>query len=262
MIRKLILLCLGLVLVVALAGYGLWLSVPLVLGGLVKLVPVGVEDQMGRAVVAGIARPGAVCDDAGTQGEINKIVARLREVMPGQPYNFRVQVVRQKEVNALAAPGGHIVVFSGLVRRMETPEQLAAVLAHEMQHVVQRHSVKGMVRALGLQAALMLLVGDVGLLGDLAGNLTALHFMRGDEQSADDVALETLMRAGIAPEAMRQAFRNLEREERGTTPAVFKYLSSHPPLGERMERVGTMAGGWKGPERKLDVDLSRVCGGL
>ena len=227
-----------------------------------RLVPVAWEDQLGRAVVAGIARNSELCDDSATRAEIARIVHRVSSAIPGHPYSFRVLVVRRPEVNALAAPGGHILVFSGLIARMDSGEQLAAVLAHEMQHVVQRHSVKGILRTLGLQAALTLAVGDVGVLGGLAGKLTSLHFLRGDEQNADDAALATLMRAGIAPEAMRQAFANLERGQNDKSAGVLRYLSSHPPLQDRIERVASGAADWRGPAIPLEVDLSRVCGGL
>lgn len=262
MIRKLLLLVLALVLVCGLALYGIWASLPLLLGGLARLVPVMWEEQLGQAVVAGMTRRSELCDDSATRAVMDRVAGRVAAAIPSHPYSFRVLVVRRPEVNALAAPGGHILVFSGLIERMENGEQLAAVIAHEMQHVVQRHSIKGILRALGLQAALTLAVGDVGVLGGLAGNLTSLHFLRGDEQSADDAALATLMRAGIPPEAMRRAFANLEREQRGQTPAVLRYLSSHPPLRERIERIESRSAAWRGPAIPLDLDFSRVCGGL
>jgi predicted Zn-dependent protease len=235
---KLISLAVGALCLLVLSIYAVWISLPLVLSGAVKLVPVTLEDNIGRAIVSGMARPGNVCDDPATKAFIDTVSARLTSAMPATPYRFNIQVVRNPQVNALAAPGGHILIFSGLIDRMDTPEQLAAVLAHEMQHVVQRHSMKGIVRAVGLQAFLSLVLGDVGIFGDLAGNLTVLHFMRGDEQSADDEALNTLIRAGISPEQMRLAFENLAKASPGESNAIgLKYLSTHPPLQERIERV-------------------------
>jgi len=255
---KLASLAIGVLCLILVAGYVVWRSVPLVLTGVVKLVPTSWEESLGRAVVAGMTRPGSTCDGETSQALISAISQRLQAAMPSSGYRFNIKIVRNPEVNALAAPGGHIVVFSGLIDKMDTPEQLAAVLAHEMQHVVQRHSTRGMMRSLGLQLGLSLIFGDVGLLGDLAGNLTVLHFMRSDEQSADDEALNTLMRAGIPPIEMQRAFENLQRST-GNQPAPLKYLASHPPLTERIERVKSRGSAFQGTARPIGVPMTAAC---
>jgi len=260
MLLKLLSLAIGVLLVLCLGVYLIWQSIPLLLAGVVKLVPVSFEDQLGKAVVAGIVREGKLCDDAGARELVDKVVARLEAAMPKSPYKFEVQVVQNPQVNALAAPGGHIVVFSGLIAKMENPEQLAAVLAHEMQHVVQRHSMKSLVRSVGLQAVLSLVVGDPGVLGGLAGNLTVLHFMRSDEERADDGALDTLLEAGIDPVQMQKAFENLAKaSEGGADFDPLKYLSTHPPLKERILRVQSRAGAIRAAWRPIGVAMSRGC---
>jgi beta-barrel assembly-enhancing protease len=255
---KLASLAIGVLCVILISGYLVWQSLPLLLTGVVKLIPTSWEDSLGRAVVAGITRSGNTCDTESTKQLIDTISQRLQAAMPQSGYRFDIKVVRNPEVNALAAPGGHIVVFSGLIDKMQTPEQLAAVIAHEMQHVVQRHSTRGMMRTLGLQLVLSLVLGDVGFLGDLAGNLTVLHFMRSDEQSADDEALNTLMRAGIAPSEMQHAFENLERST-GNQPAPLKYLASHPPLSERIERVKSRGSSFQGNSRPIGLPMAPAC---
>ena len=258
--RTLASLAVALLFLIGLAIYLVWQGIPLLLAGAVRLVPISWEDRMGQAVVDGITRNESVCTDAPTRELVTKVLARLEESMPKTPYRFDVQVVRNPLVNAMAAPGGHIIVYSGLIERMDNAEQLAAVLAHEMQHVVQRHSMKGMVRAIGLQAFLSLVLGDTGIIGDLAGNLTALQFMRSDEESADDAALQTILRAGIAPAEMQKAFGNLARSEKsGSFEGSFKYLSTHPPLAERIERVRVNSVGWSGLSRKIGVTKSVPC---
>ena len=257
---KLASLAIGVLFVCGLAVYLIWQGIPLLLSGVLRLVPVSWEEQMGRAVVAGMTRTDPVCTDIATRELVSKVLARLEESMPKTPYHFDVQVLRNPLVNAMAAPGGHIIVYSGLIERMDSAEQLAAVLAHEMQHVVQRHSMKGVVRAIGLQTFLSLVLGDVGMLGDLAGNLTVLQFMRADEESADDAALQTILRAGIAPAEMQKAFENLARPEKGESRAgSLKYLSTHPPLAERIERVRVNGAGWRGVTRPIGVTKSVPC---
>ncbi len=237
----------------------IWKGIPMVLSGVVRLVPVSWEERLGRTVASGFTSAGRVCDDSELTENVREIEERLNGAMKRHPYRFTIKVVRNGEVNALAAPGGYIVLFSGLVDRMDTPEQLAGVLAHEMQHVVQRHSTQSMARAVGLQVFLSLLLGDPGFLGDLAGNLGILHFMRADERSADEGAIDTLMRAGIDPNAMIDGFRKLDRDE-NKAPLALKYLSTHPPIPERIAYLKERAGRWRGGARPFRRPLSRACG--
>lgn len=254
---KLASLAIAAVLALGIVIYGLWHAAPLALGGIVRLVPVSVEDQMGLAVARSF---GPVCSGENVDALTKAITARLAPTLDNTPYKFDIRISPRKDVNALAAPGGHIVVFRGLIDAVDNTDQLAAVLAHEMQHVVQRHSTRGIIRTIGLQALLTIMLGDVGALGGLAGNLTVLHFARSDEQSADDAAVKMLMRADIDPSAMERAFANLERvSPSGDTPAAFKYLSTHPPLSERIARVKELSKDFRGPARPIEAPLKNLC---
>lgn len=248
------------VLLITGAIYGVVKALPLLMAGLVRLIPLSLEDKLGEAIVAGMGRRDAVCTEPDTRALIDAVVERLRVASPANPYRFEVRVIRNAQVNAMAAPGGHIVVYSGLIDRMENPEQVAAVLAHEMQHVIQRHSMKGIVRALGIQTFLSLVLGDPGFLGDLAANLGVLHLIRSDEESADDEALETLLRAGIAPEQMRKAFENLAKSGGNDPMGIsLKYLSTHPPLQERIARVKERSAGRSITVRPIAVRMPHPC---
>lgn len=253
---KLASLAIGLLLLLAGAVYLVWRGVPLLISSAVRLVPPTWEERLGSAVTA---RYGAAEECKEAEAAIAAISKRLTQALSPNPYNFQIRVVRDQQVNAMAAPGGHIVIFSGLVNRMESAEELAAVLAHEMQHVVQRHSTQGIVRAVGLQMLIGMLLGDAGGMADLAGNLSALHFARSDEWSADEGALETLMRAGIAPSAMASAFGHLAESSPDRTPSVLAYLSTHPPLAERMELARKREAQWAGPRRSLGISLPKAC---
>ncbi len=254
--------------VAALLGLGLfavliWKGVPLLFSGVVRLVPVSFEQRLGRAVADSFSRGVGYCDDPQLKEDVDAIVQRLSKALPEHPYVFSVQIVRSPEVNALAAPGGYIVIFSGLLERLDSPEQLAGILAHEMQHVIQRHSTKSIVRSLGIQIFLGLVIGDPGGLTGIAGNLGILHFMRGDEQSADEAAIENLMAARLDPEEMVNAFRKLQGKTDGqNNPGVesaFKYFSTHPPIPERIVYLSEKAKQWKGNEEPFPFKLSAAC---
>jgi Zn-dependent protease with chaperone function len=153
----------------------------------------------------------------------------------GSRYRYQWFVAESSEINAFALPGGYVVVHAGLIKAAENADELAGVLAHEIQHVELRHSLKNMIHGLGWRAMLALALGDLsgGLLGDLANQLGALSYSRELEQAADLGALRTLRRAGIAPDGLLSFFDKLARKE---TPSM-TLLASHPATGDRIERL-------------------------
>ena len=80
--------------------------------------------------------------------------------IPNNPYKFEVTVVKSDVVNAFALPGGYVVVFTGLMKKAETGEEVAGVLGHELNHVLQRHGMERIVKNLGLIAVVSIILGD------------------------------------------------------------------------------------------------------
>ncbi|OGW61196.1 MAG: hypothetical protein A2V83_07260 [Nitrospirae bacterium RBG_16_64_22] len=192
-------------------------------------------------------------------GEAPRIVAEIgNRLTAGTPHAFKWHVANDPAVNAFAVPGGHVVVFTGLLRAAGSAEEAAGVLAHEAQHVVMRHSLRGLVRSLGWRAVLSLLVGSAAtetLAGELAVELGLLKFSRAQEAEADREGLLLLKKAGIDPEGMVRFFDGLGRRE-GATIAL---LSSHPASGDRAESLRAeiaRIGPWEA--RKLPYDWDGV----
>jgi len=152
-------------------------------------------------------------------------------------------------------------VFTGLIRATASADELDGVLAHEIQHVVLRHSVRGLVRTMGWRAAIAILFGDTGPLsgvGELASRLGSLKFSRDQETEADLGGLALLRRARIDPRGMIAFFDTLAKEERG--PVAF--LSTHPVSTERAARLRAeveQSGAWPTdpfPDAWTDVKAS------
>jgi Zn-dependent protease with chaperone function len=225
-----------------------WFGFPWVVNRLVALMPVALERKIGEASLAALAPAGKRCVDPSLQ----RIVRTLEKAAPENPYQFQVYVVDDPMVNAFAAPGGFIVMYRGLLDKTRRPEEAAAVLAHEMQHVLQRHSVRGLMRGVSIWAGLIMLTGGSpdGIF-DLAGKLGSLHYQRGDESEADVEGLNLLVDAGVDPQAMVSMLELLDKAA-GDLPAMAKYVSSHPLNKDRIERIRTMAHGRTG-RRPLDV---------
>jgi predicted Zn-dependent protease len=242
-----------LTLVLALATVGLavalylWL-IPAGAALAATLVPVPWEAALGEAVLRELAPPERRCTDPERMRAIDAIMARLLAAAPGQPYTFRVAVVNHSMVNALAAPGGAIVIFRGLLERTSTPEELAGVLAHEIQHVLHRHTTKMVFQQASTAVLLAAVTGDVtGVMAygaDAARVLGALRYTRGFEEEADREAMRMLRAARLDPAGMLAFFRELERLEGGrATPGVFRYLRSHPSAEDRLQTLTRLAAG-------------------
>src|SRR5438046_2895507 len=122
------------------------------------------------------------------------------------PYPLRVYVVDMPTVNAFAAPGGSVVIFRGLLQRTDSPEQLAGVLAHEFQHVLQRHSTRAIIQHTSSGLLIAALTGDVT--GPLAYGLEAarvlghLRYSREAETEAGAEGLTMLLAARVDPAGM------------------------------------------------------------
>ena len=130
------------------------------------------------------------------------------------PYTFRLIVVDNDMVNAFATPGGYIVVFRGLLERTGSAEELAGVLAHEMQHVLRRHGTKTLFRQLSTRALIAVFSGDlesVGTMLETAEALGGLRYRRQDETEADREGMRLIQRARVDPAGMIAFFATLEQ---------------------------------------------------
>lgn len=151
---------------------------------------------------------------------------------------LRFTVVKSKEVNAFALPNGQIVVFSAILKNMETSDELVALLGHEASHINHRHSIKMLCRNLAGYMVVSLLFSDVnGVMAVLAANAQQLHslsYSRSFEQEADEQGLKILMDNNINPIGMVKLFEQLEKESEISIP---KIISSHPLTKERKENM-------------------------
>lgn len=232
-----------LALLVAAVVYGF----PMLVSAMASLVPISVEKKLGEASLPALAPAAKRCSDP----SIDRIVSQLSRASGDERYEFHTYIVEDPMVNAFAAPGGYIVLFRGLLDKTRRPEEAAAVLAHEMQHVLHRHSVRGMMRGASIWIGLALLTGgSPDIITGLAGSLGGLAYQRGDESEADRDGLRLLEEARIDPEAMVRMLEILENVQ-GDAPEPLRYFSSHPLTKDRIEEVRKMASGYRGKAVRL-----------
>lgn len=132
-------------------------------------------------------------------------------------YDIQLHFSNNQIVNAFALPGGKIVIFDGLVQRMESWEELAGLIGHEKAHVDQKHAVKNLTRSLSSYIVFSAMLGDAsGVSSILIENVNMLNEMansRAYETEADMEGLETLRQLKIKPEAMQDLFKRLMTEK-------------------------------------------------
>lgn len=232
-------------------------------------VPVAWEERLGEAVLAQLAPPERRCLDPARVRAIDDLVAALTRPLPAFPYTVRVVVVDQPAVNAFALPGGYIVVLRGLLERTRSAEELAGVLAHELQHILHRHPTRAVLQHASTGLLVAAVTGDVsgalayGLEG--ARTLGLLRYSRRFEEEADREGTRMLVAAGIDPAGMVEFFESLRKEGR-EAPALLQYLSTHPSPAERIARLRGLVAQAPRPPSRLRVDaewgeLRRICPG-
>ncbi|NGY05555.1 M48 family metallopeptidase [Solimonas terrae] len=151
------------------------------------------------------------------------------------PASWEVQVFDSKEINAFALPGGKIGVYTGLLKVATTQAQLAAVLGHEISHVLAGHSASRVSNQMASQFGAVLISAGTGLPADAIGAgaqyLVLLPFSRGDESEADILGMDLMARAGFDPEQAITLWQNMSKQAGQTPPEL---LSTHPSNATRI----------------------------
>ena len=222
-------------------------------------LPVGAERRLGEQIMAEVKRDPAYLDDPVLLDYVRSLWRPLLEAAQArgditaeleQAFSWDIFLVQDRSVNAFALPGGHVGVHLGLVAVTATRDELAAVLAHELSHVSQRHIARSMGSAsrqgaLGMAAMLLgVLIAARGSNPDaaqaaIAGSQAAmiqgqLNFSRDMEREADRIGYGVFRDAGFATPGMAAMFEKLDQASRLNDSGGFPYLRSHPLTTERM----------------------------
>jgi beta-barrel assembly-enhancing protease len=187
--------------------------------------------------------------DHPTSKYIDKLGRKLADKAPGHKFPYTFRVVKQKEINAFALPGGPIYVNIGTIQAGSEAE-LAGVMGHEIAHVVMRHSTRQASRQAKASIPLAILSGVLGAsVGGWAGSLAQMgisigaggvftKYSRDAETEADMVGAQIIYDAGYNPNAMVTFFQKLKAQQGGGGGPSF--LASHPDPGNRAKNVASI----------------------
>ncbi|MBC8258075.1 MAG: M48 family metallopeptidase [SAR324 cluster bacterium] len=210
-------------------------ALPLASGLVAKFVPVSIEKQLGQYVINELFAERKICESTAGKPALEKLVSRLTPA--DSTYEFQVEVIDSTLVNAIAFPGGSILIFRGLLEKSPSAEALSGVLAHEMQHVLQRHGTENLLNQAALFGVFKLLTVEENAIAEtlFAGVqvLSLLKYTRALELEADSSALQLLSQAEINPEEMLTMFKVLQNNS-SSLPDV---LLSHPDMSFRLQKL-------------------------
>ncbi|MDN2718362.1 M48 family metallopeptidase [Janthinobacterium sp. SUN120] len=213
----------------------LWWQGGHAVGALAGLIPLSTEKQLGELALAQVRAQGGISESGVAQQTVQEIG---RQLTTGSRYQYRWLVKQDDTVNAFAMPGGIIVVHMGLLRQAGDPGELAGVLAHEVQHVEQRHSLRQMISSLGWGALVAVTIGDISAVAAmLAHQAGTLYFSRDMEEEADRLGLLALQRAQIRPDGMLRFFQKLDDKDKASVPG---WISSHPQTAARAQQIRSL----------------------
>lgn len=162
------------------------------------------------------------------------------EVKYRNEFEWRLHIIDQPVLNAFATPGGYIYVYTGLIDYLDSVDDLAGVMGHEIAHADRRHGSKQMQKQFGVTTLSQIVFGsDPNLLSQVAGQLLALKFSRSDEADADDQSVKYLGGTVYACNGAATFFERLKAD--GSTAGTPEFLSTHPDPKNRVADINSEA---------------------
>lgn len=206
-----------------------------------SVLPQTWRERLGDSAVASMTEGYKLCVSENGLRALDKLSLRLSKAA-GIDAPFKIAVYDWSLMNAFAVPGGQIIMTKGLIEKAGTPDEVAGVLAHEMGHGIELHPETGIIRAIGLAAAVELMMGGSGgALANMGLLLAQIGYTRTAEHEADIQALHLLKQAAISTRGLADFFKRVQAIEEddkfSKSIKQFDILRTHPATAEREKLV-------------------------
>jgi MAF protein len=200
------------------------------------------EVELGKSMSRQMEKQVKLVDDPLVQNRVQIIGKNIAAVADRKDIDYNFKAIVDDEINAVSLPGGFVYVNRGLIDRVASDDELAAVLAHEVGHIVARHSIKKLQAAMGYSLASILTIplhssGEARVAADLAFTQLYLGYSREDELLADQLGARYSKLAGYNPQAMITFLEKLEEHNRRKPLQPKNYLKTHPYVPDRIRVV-------------------------
>lgn len=213
-------------------------SIPKLARPVAHLIPLSVEMTISEYLFEQDGQVEGECSTIEGSAALDKMVEKLTSKSPFEGV-LNIKVVKSEQVNAYATLGNRIVIFTGLLEFVESQDELAGIVAHELGHVHYRHPIVGAVRYAGFGMLVDLMFGQLSETTILALSelLVGMKHSRSMEIEADNFARETLAKAKLSTAGLKAFFARLNTKESERFADYLKYLSTHPTHQERLESL-------------------------
>ncbi len=205
------------------------------------------EKAIGASIAVGVEKTMTFSNDVDVNERVERILERITAVCDRQDLVYTIRVVDDDLMNAFSLPGGYIYVNKGLVDRVKSDDQLAAVIAHEVAHVTAKHSMKRLQGAYGatLLEGAAIFSGNMQLVAGIDLTVSSVLFAnsRDDEFEADRLGLKYMREAGYDVLQMHAMLANLLDYQAGQPLRPMSYWRTHPYIPQRMARADSTAKG-------------------
>jgi beta-barrel assembly-enhancing protease len=226
-----------------------WSGRKFILNLAINQIPLSWDKKIGELSFKQIEFKESFVKDASVLKTLDSIVApfKLTSDINLKKHAWKVHLVEGPEVNAFAIPSGDIVIYSGLIFRARSVNEIQGVVAHEIAHVLLRHGIKNMGTQLGLMSIASLILGDLHgliMIGEQGAQIASLSFSRDFEREADSTGFELLQNAGLNTNGLALFFESLQKMEEGDLQRALKkvsFLSTHPPTEDRIEFLNKLS---------------------
>ncbi|MFC1594549.1 Maf family nucleotide pyrophosphatase [Candidatus Omnitrophota bacterium] len=216
------------------------------------------EVRLGRSIAKQFEKEYEPVQDIELQDRLQRIGQDIAAVCDRQEIRYYFKVVGEDEINAISLPGGYVYIFQGLMDKLESDDEIAAILAHEVAHIVARHSIKKLQAALGMNLLNLVLIPTTSPEFVHGANVAMasvfLEYSKEDEFLCDKLSVIYCKRAGYDPEGVVTVLEKL-LEHSEIRP--FSYWRTHPYISERIAFARQEIHGQMGFRDYINVELDR-----
>jgi len=204
------------------------------------VIPTDQEVAIGQGMAEELSKTEKSSPDTVWQNYLAEVGQKIVAVCDRKDITYNFTVIESDQINAFATPGGFVYFYTGLLREMKSESEMAAVMAHEISHVVGRHSIKRVQSAMGVALAYELVFGGnsstaVDAAIGIGMGLAFAGYSRDAEREADRFGIHYMVKAGYSPDGAVAMFETLARLGSSNEAGVFEKLaSSHPETQERI----------------------------
>jgi predicted Zn-dependent protease len=232
-----------------------WLLVVLMLfPEIARAITIQEEEELSREFMTAVNESYEIIHDSIITDYVTRIGDKILAVMPPQSFPYHFHVIKESTYNAFAGPGGQVFINSGLFEALNSEEEIAGIIAHEISHVACRHVSERIERSKKIGLATLagvaagILMGATGsgaaasatAIGSLAAAQTAsLAYSREDETQADQRGLDYLIKAGYSPKGLLAALTKIRSRQWYGREQIPTYIMTHPAVEDRMTFIGS-----------------------